>query len=329
MTPLDVVAVVAALLVGALLPFAARPVLHRLGALDVPNARSSHSYPTLRGGGVAPLLALAVGALVLMADPARVECVAAVTIGVAAGMLGFIDDLTTLRVMVRLPVQLLLGCAAGVWVVMYFGASWWILPIAAVGVAGYINVANFMDGVDGMSAMHGLVVGGVFSWIGASSGLSWLSVGGLLVAAAFLAFLPWNVLGARMFLGDVGSYLLGGVIAVFALLATAAGVPVVVVLAPLSVYLFDAALTLALRIVRRERFWEAHRGHLYQRLQRSGWSHLRVSTLVASLSLLAGGFAVVGYKSGLTWLPILAIVLVPLAYMVFVSTRSGVRVGST
>ncbi len=294
-------------------PWILRPVLVRAGILDVPNARSSHSTPVLRGGGIATTLGMLAGSLFVSSGPLWL----AMGAGAAAAILGFSDDLRGLSVRVRLSVQLLIGLALGLAVTAVFGMSALVIPLVALLFAGYVNVANFMDGIDGMSSLHGAVAGAAFALAGIVSEKEWLIAAGVILGVAFLAFLPWNIVGSRFFLGDSGSYLLGGFIVATVVAGLAAGVAWPIMLAPLAIYLSDASLTLLRRVLRRERLWEAHRAHLYQQLAHSGLPHLLVAAWVAGFTVLAvaAGFITLSPIPGAEWIAFAAIVMVCALYL--------------
>lgn len=265
-------------------PFALRPLLHKVGAFDVPNHRSSHSQPTLRGGGIAPLLGVIAGGAWAIASLTGTDAISlAVVVGAAVTMslVGLAEDLGGLRVAVRAGLQFLVGGVAAGVLLHLGGASWLWLPLAALFFAAHVNFTNFMDGVNAISGLHGLVAGGAFAVLGLVQELPWLVVAGLVIAVVFSAFLPWNLTPPGMFLGDVGSYLLGSITAVTAIGALTAGVQPIAALAPVAIYWSDAVFTLARRAARRERVFEAHRSHTYQRLTNTGLSHVAVSTVVA------------------------------------------------
>lgn len=302
MTGADLGGVAAAALVGGLAPFFLRRALGVLGAVDVPNERSSHLAPTTRGGGLAPLCAILLGGAVHVASGGVDLFLAVLIAGVAAAALGFVDDVRGLRVSRRLPVQVLVGAAAGVLVSLISGASMWsAIPVAAA-VVVYVNVANFMDGIDGISSLHGFAAGSAFAFLGAWTGLGWLTFSGALLAVAFVVFLPWNLLGSRMFLGDAGSYLLGAALAVMAAGSIVSGIPVPASLAPLSIYLADTLVVIARRLRRGEHWWEAHRQHVYQRLVDSGARHLVVSLVVTAFGVVSSGLGALALLEA-AWAP--------------------------
>ena len=272
-------------------PAALRPLLARSGVIDVPNARSSHERPTLRGGGLASLVGVAAGGLVAaLALPAPSGAAVAIITagGVAVALVGLAEDVVGLRVGVRAAAQFAVGAVVAGALAGLFGAAWGWVPLAALAFAAHVNFTNFMDGLNGISSLHGLAAGGAYALLGAWLELPWLATIGLILAAAFLAFLPWNLIPPGMFLGDVGSYLLGGGLAATALACLAAGVHPPAAIAPLLIYWLDTVVTLVRRALRREPLLTAHRSHTYQRLTTLGLSHLTVNGTVAALTAAAG-----------------------------------------
>lgn len=304
-SPLEWLGIALTTLIGLTGLFVLGPVLRHAGVLDVPNHRSSHDRPTLRGGGAGSAVALAagfalgVGAVGLGAD-GRTELVIALG-ALAAAAVGLSDDLRPERqtVWMRAGLQLLIGALVSVALGLHFGSPWWAVVLGLVGFAAYVNMANFMDGINAISSLHGLIVGLAFASMGVIAGYHWLVISGLLIAVAFGTFLPWNLVPPGVFLGDVGSYLLGGSVAATALAAMFAGIPVVAVIAPLSVYLADTLATLVRRSARGEPILSAHRTHAYQRLTDTGLSHIAVAMIVSGLTVVSALVGVLTLTSGL------------------------------
>lgn len=290
----------AAFLASLLLPFAFIPVLRRLGVLDIPNERSSHSKVVIRGVGVTMaagvLLGLVLALLTGLVSVDRSIVVILACVIAAASLLGWIEDFRGVSIRVRAGLQLLIGVLGTVALVWTMGQSYWWVPVGALAIAAYINVANFMDGINGISGFHGVVTGIFYAVGGVLGDQPWLTVTGAVIAGAFAAFLPWNLGRGSVFMGDVGSYLLGASIAGTAVAAFLAGVYVEYLLFPVLIYLADTFSTLLLRISRGERWYAAHRQHVYQRLTDTGLSHLQAAGLVTGCSILAGtaGLAVAG-----------------------------------
>jgi hypothetical protein len=169
----------------------------------------------------------------------------------------------------------------------------------AAWIAGFVNAFNFMDGVNGISGAHAVVGGACYAVLGLWRGDPLLASAGAAVAGGGAAFLPWNAVRARVFLGDVGSYALGAALAVLAACAVViAGLPPEAALGPLALYLADTAWTLQRRIRAGEPWLQAHRTHAYQRLTDAGWSHQRVTAATAAVSAALSLLGAVSLAAG-------------------------------
>ncbi len=269
-----------ALLVTAGLAPLVRSLMVHQGIIDVPNHRSSHSVPTPRGGGWACIVGLSTGtAVAAIRDQVVPWWVLAAAL--VLGLVGGLDDRKSLPAWFRLAAQVSTGALVGGLLFGPVGAL-----VAAVLYPVAVNVVNFMDGINAITAMTVGVWGVTAFLVGQHHQLSELSLVGGLTAGVSLGFLPWNAPVARLFLGDVGSYLLGALVAGGLLLGWHGGAPFLVLLAPLSLYLVDTATTLVSRALRREALLEAHRSHVYQRLT-SGprpLPHVVIATYAAALA---------------------------------------------
>jgi Fuc2NAc and GlcNAc transferase len=266
--------------------------------LDHPTERSSHTVPTPRGGGLAIAVSCLGGIAIAGAAgviPAKVA-VALVGGGALISAVGWVDDHQHVNAAVRAAIHF----AAAGW------ALWWLdglpslrtgegavhlgpfgLVVAAVAIVWCINLFNFMDGIDGIAGGEALsvgVVGGAFLlWQGHPG----MAVAAWLVAAAGAGFLAWNWAPARIFMGDVGSGLLGYLFATLALASERqGGVPLLLWGVLGGVFIFDATATLLRRVVRGALPHVPHRTHAYQRMVQSGWSHARTSAGVLALNAL-------------------------------------------
>ena len=254
---------------------------HRRGLIDRPGQRRSHTVPTPRGGGFG-IVAAMFGGLVLAAAAGSLDrslLWALLPLALVAGI-GFADDHRPLPALPRLAVHLL---AAALVVLLVRPPELEPLPVAcvvlvvAIGLAGMVNVWNFMDGINGLASVHALFIA---SALGALSFAQGAVSSGLLagiLGASILGFLPFNFPRARIFLGDVGSGFLGLAIGMLLLMAWRdgnLGLPALVLLP--SAFLIDAGATLLLRMAARRRWYTAHRSHLYQWLARRGRSHSRI-----------------------------------------------------
>ncbi|RED49208.1 MraY family glycosyltransferase [Aestuariispira insulae] len=278
--------------------------LRKRAILDHPNHRSSHKVPTPRGGGIAVTsIILAVWLWQLGPDGALLDYLPLGVGFLLAGM-SWLDDIYDLSAKIRFLAQLVLTGMSLPWVFQHgipleaYLPVWLIAILIILAWTAFINFFNFMDGIDGISGVEAIGIGLGFTLITLSSAQSASNpfptfelAPGLLIAAATAGFLIWNWHPAKIFLGDVGSiplgYFLGGLLLVLA----ARGEWAAAIILP-GYYLTDAGLTLLKRIIRREKIWEAHRDHYYQRAVRSGHSHARVSLMIAltncGLIILAG-----------------------------------------
>ncbi|MSP47985.1 MAG: glycosyltransferase family 4 protein [Alphaproteobacteria bacterium] len=253
--------------------------LDRRRIVDVPNHRSSHARPTPRGGGIG-LLAGALPALLVfaLANAAPVPWLVLIA---AAGVLAVVswrDDLGHVPARWRLLAQAA-AVAAGLSVLDGGPVFQGLLPpgpdLLAAGLAWvwFVNLTNFMDGIDGITGVEAASIGLGLALVGTPAAPA------LILAAAALGFLRWNWHPARLFMGDVGSVPLGYLLGALLLLLAKSGHWAPALILP-GYYLADATWTLVRRLLQRKRVWEAHREHFYQQAVQRGWSHGRVAVAV-------------------------------------------------
>jgi UDP-N-acetylmuramyl pentapeptide phosphotransferase/UDP-N-acetylglucosamine-1-phosphate transferase len=277
------------------------PVLRRRDVLDYPNARSSHRVPTLRGGGIAVTGAVLLAWLALY----RTGLVTAglISVSLGAGVLAavsWVDDLRGLSPGIRLLAQLI-AVTIGILTLpeahnqieAWLGPALYFVGLGALWI-WWINLFNFMDGIDGLATSEAAAVGGgllLFATIGVGTDPAAASLAAGLFGAA-IGFLWWNWSPARIFLGDVGSVPLGYLSGFLLLGLAARGHWKIALILPLY-FLADATITLLRRLLRGERVWQAHRQHFYQRAVRDGLDHGAVvkRVIVADLLLIGCGWA--------------------------------------
>lgn len=253
--------------------------------VDEPGERRSHGAATPRGGGVGIVLAMLVAGIALIARaPAHVPALALVMVGLlAVAAVGWIDDHRPLSPWLRLVAHALAGVLLALAVVVSGGGLAQAL-VAIVAAVVLVNVWNFMDGIDGIACTQAVLVAIAYAATTSGAIVQWL---GWALAAACLGFLPFNFPRARIFLGDVGSCGLGYLVAALLAMGFDAAPVSAWALLPLSAFLLDATLTLGTRMVRRERWWTPHVGHLYQRLARSWNGHAWVTACYAAWTVCA------------------------------------------
>ena len=259
--------------------------LRHKGIMDVPNERSAHDQPTPRGGGAAQLIGLLFGWGAAGWLPFW-----GVLCSIVLGLVGLVDDVRSQPPVVRLTIQVVIGLAMAVAIFGQGIAN--VLAVcvvlgASIFVVVVVNATNFMDGINGISALHGSLLGLVYAMLLAYQGSIWSSMSAILVGLS-LALLPWNWgRSAKIFMGDSGSYLMGALLSLFALAAWESGVSALTSMTPLVIYLGDVLWTVIKRARRKEKLLVAHRDHTYQQLVDQGLSHARVSVIAGGFTTLA------------------------------------------
>jgi len=265
--------------------------------LDIPNARSSHTKATPRGGGVAIVLSyLGIVAILSLADSV-IRPVAWALLGAGGGiaLLGFLDDHGHIAARWRL-----LGhFAAASWVLVWIGGfpsldvlGWTLEPgwlgsvVGVLYLVWLLNLYNFMDGIDGIASIETICValgGALLCWL---HDAYFLTVVSLALACAVAGFLCWNFPPARIFMGDAGSGFLGIVLGVLSLQAGWIASHLFWAWVILSgVFITDATITLGHRAFRAEKVYEAHRSHAYQHAARK-FGHMPVVLVVLAINLV-------------------------------------------
>jgi UDP-N-acetylmuramyl pentapeptide phosphotransferase/UDP-N-acetylglucosamine-1-phosphate transferase len=297
--PLSFFAAVAAAALSAGVTWAIRPLLLQ-HALVKPNARSSHRVPTPQGGGIAVIgatLAVA-GVIAGYADTAHLGFPIAIfgsSLFVAA--VGFADDVKSIPVLPRLMLQ-----AIAVGAILFTAPSdlqivpacplWIERSLLLLGGLWFVNLVNFMDGLDLMTVAEVVPITGALMVLGS---LGAFPLSGTIIAAALcgatVGFSPFNRPVAKLFLGDVGSLPIGLLLGWCLLQLVYNQQFAAALLLPLY-YLADATVTLLLRLVRGAPFWAAHRSHFYQRATDNGFTVLRVVSEVFALNVGLGTLAI-------------------------------------
>jgi Fuc2NAc and GlcNAc transferase len=286
-------AAAAALAIAVVLTGLVRKRAATMQMLDVPNARSSHSAPMPRGGGLGTVLATSLVTTVLaVLGNISVDTYLAITGGgLAVAAVGFLDDRKARPASLRFGVHIV----AAVWALMWLGGlpplrfgdqtfvfGWGGYVLGTLGIVWTLNLFNFMDGIDGIAASEAAFIATAGALIHhLSGGADQLVIVAIVFAAACLGFLGWNWPPAKIFMGDVGSGYMGYLIAVMAIVAARENsVALLVWLILGGAFFIDATVTLIRRALRRERVHEPHRSHAYQWLARRWGSHRRVTIAV-------------------------------------------------
>ena len=285
---------------------------------DNPNERSNHKTPIPRGGGIAVIIS-AISFLFIAGAPTSLLLV---TIGVA--VISFLDDYKGVNIRWRLIIQtfavLLLFMPNGV-VDQHFDQLIFqglLAPLAdkllaAILLIGFMNLFNFMDGIDGITGAQTISIGlGLFilSFFAQNSGVTMLGVDGLVLASAAAGFLLLNWQPAKLFLGDVGSVSIGLLLGFLLLNLAAEGYWVAALILP-SYYLIDGGLTFAKRLLTGQKIWQAHSQHAYQKAVRNGHSHSWVVKRISIINAVLVLFAILSIS-----IPTISIYILVASYLI-------------
>lgn len=269
--------------------FFIKKIAHKKSFLAMPNERSSHVLPTPHGGGIAIAVTWFLGLIYLLTcKEIDVQLFKALLVGIVLSIVSFMDDLCELSAKKRLLIQACVSIGG-----LYFlgGLSkidFGIFVIenqiltnalAFTGIIWFINLYNFLDGIDGYAGSEAVFLGLA----------GWLILSGdyfLVFIVSVLGFLVWNWHKAKIFMGDVGSTLLGYNVAVFAIYSQNNDTSILIWLILFGLFWFDATLTLVRRYRNGEKLSCAHKKHAYQRLTQSGWSHDKVVLLSIGINVV-------------------------------------------
>jgi Fuc2NAc and GlcNAc transferase len=275
---------------------------YQIGLADLPNERSSHCKPVPKGGGIGILVTVILSSVAL-----KIPWLVWMPVTVVS-IFSFVGDARELSFQSRLAVQTL---AAAIISLM----TWPGMPLLRPGTGitplaillGILvvctsgNIYNFMDGIDGLAAILGIDAFIFLGAYGLAGGRSenW-SLWAFCIAAACLGFLPLNFPKAKVFMGDVGSVLLGFLFACFLLKFSQSAIDVIVIASFLFPFFMDELNTVLIRIRSRERLTKPHRRHIYQILvNQRGLSHSRVSLYYGFVQILVGFSTCLISRSGL------------------------------
>ncbi len=266
--------------------------------IDIPNERSSHTAPTPRGGGAAiACFILLTATYCFFSDLITLNILLALDLGVIiVAITGWVDDHKHIPAFIR---AILYGIASAL-SIYYLDIEFNIFPnssglmlkyslvvMSVIMIVWLINLYNFMDGTDGFSAIQAISTSMMSSLLFYVAGQEAMFIISMVVAVSTSGFLYWNWPPAKIFMGDVGSCVLGfsfGVLAIVGEMTNSISLSVWFVL--LSVFICDASFTLILRIVRHEKWYEAHKSHAYQRLISLGVSHKKLAVIFIAINIM-------------------------------------------
>ncbi len=288
------------------------------------NERSSHITPTPHGGGIAISITWFIGLFYLFfTNQIEQNFFYALLCGIVISIVSFFDDIYELSPKLRLIIQAIVAIGGlyflGGFETLTFGIfdiqnSIFTSIFAFFMIIWFINLYNFLDGINGYAGSEALFL--------AVAGF--ILFGGnhfLVLGVAVLGFLYWNWNKAKIFMGDVGSTLLGYNVAIFTIYyANQEPTNFWIWIILFSVYWFDATLTLIRRKLNKEKLSQAHKKHAYQRLTQAGWSHYKVTNYSIGLNILL--FTIVYFISNIFVAFLLAFVVLVLS-MKFIDSKKA------
>lgn len=277
-----------------ILTFIIKKLANRLSIIDIPNERSSHNVPTPRGGGLAIVITWYIGITVLFYfELIENHLYYALICGVLLAIISLIDDVINLKPMFRLFAQVVTAIGAFIFLngidsiyIAGFEIDYWFIlyPISILGIVWFINLFNFLDGIDAYASIEAVCVAiGLYIFTG--------NIVTVVLIVSVLGFLFWNWPKAKIFMGDVGSTQLGFILIVLGIyFHNENQFNIIQWLILTSPFWFDATFTLFRRWKNKERLSQAHKKHAYQRLVQSGFSHLRVDVYLIGVNIVLLGF---------------------------------------
>ena len=266
--------------------------------MDIPNDRSSHTMPIPRGGGFSIVFTFLSGLTYLNynLDLDDKIYIAIFGGGAIVAIVGFIDDHVHVAPMSRLLVHFV----ASLWVLYWvnglpplvllgisFDLGWFGYLLSALGLVWFLNLYNFMDGIDGFASMEAIfssfIAGLLFLLVYKDPDMVMIN---LLLMTSVIGFFIWNFPPAKIFMGDVGSGFLGLILGAFAIYsAHIASEMLWIWFILLGVFFVDATYTLIRRLLRGDSVFRAHRSHAYQFASRKHGNHMTITLSVMLINL--------------------------------------------
>ncbi|NVO11246.1 MAG: glycosyltransferase family 4 protein [Bacteroidales bacterium] len=272
-----------------LLTYILRIISIRHKIIDIPNERSLHDIPTPRIGGIAIVITWYLGISILfLFKILEQNLYFALLSGSLLAIVSLIDDLINLKPFIRLLIQFASAILAFVFLSglrpliiprIEINYLFIIYPLAIIGMVWFINLFNFMDGIDGFASIEAIIISIVLFCFSSN-------IICLLLIVCISGFLFWNWPKAKIFMGDVGSTQLGFILVVLGIyFHNTYKLSILNWIMLASPFWFDATLTLYRRWRKGEKLSQAHRKHAYQRIVQAGFSHLKVDVYLILVNL--------------------------------------------
>jgi UDP-N-acetylmuramyl pentapeptide phosphotransferase/UDP-N-acetylglucosamine-1-phosphate transferase len=301
--------------------FLVRKIALHKEILDIPNTRSSHTQPTPRGGGMAIVAAWYTGIFILYYFKIiESELFFALISGFVLAFVSFLDDVITLQPWIRILIQFFTVVCGLYFIdglkILYINDFKIEMPFAVnliiiVGAVWFINLYNFLDGIDGYASVEAIAI---------ATGLYLITGNLVLLILIFsvLGFLIWNWPKAKIFMGDIGSTQLGYIFVILSIyFNNNLEFNFVGFLILGSLFWFDATITLYRRWRNHEKLSEAHKKHVYQRINQFGYSHQKTIIISIFINLIFIGLVFLSERLNISYFITFSICMVLNVFIVF------------
>ncbi|WP_375358669.1 UDP-phosphate alpha-N-acetylglucosaminyltransferase [Candidatus Tisiphia endosymbiont of Neophilaenus lineatus] len=299
--------------------------LPSFGVVDIPNLRRVHSRITPRGGGLAIVIVVIIALIAYeyFSTKTLINSIKIVPLLLIISSISFLDDLISIPIFVRLIFHIICSTIAiflFLFPVVLFHHE---LPLyidfmlSIIGLIIFLNIYNFLDGIDGISgaeSIHLSITILILCYLKSDIiiNINFIIVLNIIILACSIGFLIFNWHPAKIFLGDVGSISLGFLLGLCLLLISASSVHLFVASSIASLYyLADGGLTILIRLVNKEKIWQPHLKHFFQKAVRNGKSHKEVVSRIIICNILLMVLSIISL-----YFPLLSIIFAILVVMV-------------
>ncbi|WP_341761705.1 UDP-phosphate alpha-N-acetylglucosaminyltransferase [Candidatus Tisiphia endosymbiont of Thecophora atra] len=299
--------------------------LPSFGVVDVPNTRRVHSKITPRGGGLAIVIVVIIALIAYeyFSTKTLINSIKIVPLLLIISTISFLDDLISIPIFVRLIFHIICSTIAiflflSPVVLFHHELPLYIdFVLSIIGLIVFLNIYNFLDGIDGISgaeSIHLSITILILCYLKSDIiiNINFIIVLNIIILACSIGFLIFNWHPAKIFLGDVGSISLGFLLGLCLLLISASSVHLFVASSIASLYyLADGGLTILIRLVNKEKIWQPHLKHFFQKAVRNGKSHKEVVSRIIICNILLMVLSIISL-----YFPLLSIIFAILVVMV-------------
>ncbi len=275
-------------------------VMPKFGIVDIPSKRRAHNKITPRGGGFAFVLiySILLPAFEYFVVGSIEDSIIVLQIFIPISVVSFWDDVSHVMIPLRLIIHILCSCLAIMWLVhpspiLHYEIPVYLdLAIGTFALLTFLNIYNFMDGIDGITVSQSLHYSATilllcFVRYDLIPNVDMVVVTAVIIGGWSLGFIYFNWQPAKIFLGDVGSISLGFLIGICLLTIASASAKLFAACVIASLYyIADGGMTILIRIVKGEKIWEPHLQHFFQKSIKNGKSHKRTVKRIMKCNIL-------------------------------------------